>query len=815
MKTKFKLTTFIFIICLFFSLQSAFSQKTTDARKVESNGYFVHPENTVAGVVATDNYSSKIYLVQSNGLKTLISSPGCGRYFTVSPDRSKIGFKLISADGMQVPAIYDLTTGSISKMANTVKLCGQPSFSNTGKVAYTTGNTLNVLDSNGVQTFDLGVYSNITPISPDGNYVIFNNDNDQLFLVELSTSSVQQITDDNGGYAYPQWSPDGNKVSYSSLSGNILVWDKTTGKTYTIGKGENVSWSDDSRYIIYNRTDVENFVYKGSDIYIASFDGSTVQNITNTADVNEIAPSFGPNNTIIYSTFDLQEIISATFDWQNLLIKNKSVLVKYTSQLYLDKSNSHSLTRVNNAGLSKVMVPGNVPYINQVYDVPSWDDGYCSCAPTSAAMALAYYNRLPYWPITLNEGNAWDPHISNYGSYIADEYTYNTTFYDLEAVTCTGYNDCWGGHGYMWNGSNSPATMMAPYIQNHNVTSVYSGDSSFSSVKTEINNGYPMAICNTLSADGHLTLAVGYVLGQHTLIFNDPYGDKDTLTWPNYYGKNSYYDWPGYSNGFQNLNTVPWTVTAEASQLTYSDTVIDDVNYNHGFYIYNKGVALMRYYHDSETGGIGNFNHYWWTYTTNSTTIDTCYVKWTPALPSTANYEVYAYIPSSGASATAARYKVYYDGGNQTVVINQSTHAGQWVSLGTFPFLQNDTNGYVRLGDAAGVEGQELVWDAVKFSYAGVITSVNNITKNNVDISIGPNPATNVCYIDFENIMNAELSLKIMNIIGQTVLNKTIAVNANEQTLPLDISDFAKGIYFAQINSADNSINKCIKFVKQ
>ena len=260
MKTKFKLTTFTVIICFFFSLHNVFSQKTTDARKAESDGYFVHPVSTTAGVIATDNFASKIYLVQSNGLKTLISSPGCGRYFTVSPDKSKIGFKLISADGMQVPAIYDLVTGRITKMANTVKLCGQPSFSNNGQVAYTTGNTLNVLDSNGVQTFDLEVYSNITPISPDGNNVIFNNDNDQLFIVELSTSSVKQITDDNGGYDYPQWSPDGNKVSYSSLSGNILIWDKTADKTYSIGKGENVSWSDDSKYIVFNRTDVENFV---------------------------------------------------------------------------------------------------------------------------------------------------------------------------------------------------------------------------------------------------------------------------------------------------------------------------------------------------------------------------------------------------------------------------------------------------------------------------------------------------------------------------------------------------------------------------
>ena len=79
-----------------FFIAAVFSQKTTDARKAESDGYFIHPVNTTAGVVATDNYASKIYLVQNNGLKTLVSSPGCGRYFTVSPDKAKIGFKLIS-----------------------------------------------------------------------------------------------------------------------------------------------------------------------------------------------------------------------------------------------------------------------------------------------------------------------------------------------------------------------------------------------------------------------------------------------------------------------------------------------------------------------------------------------------------------------------------------------------------------------------------------------------------------------------------------------------------------------------------------------
>jgi hypothetical protein len=139
---------------------------------------------------------------------------------------------------------------------------------------------------------------------------------------------------------------------------------------------------------------------------------------------------------------------------------------------------------------------------------------------------------------------------------------------------------------------------------------------------------------------------------------------------------------------------------------------------------------------------------------------------------------------------------------------------GQWVLLGTFPFLSGST-GYVYLGDATGTAGQELAWDAMKFSYAGVITSIDNVAKNNAHISIGPNPATNVCYIDFNNINNAELSLKIMNVVGQIVFKESLAISTSEQTFPLDISDFAKGIYFAQINSADNSINKSIKFVKQ
>jgi len=793
MRTKLNLAVFTSCSYVFFSLQFVFAQKTIDAYKAEADRYFIHPASTTSGVIVTDNFASTIYLIQNQDLKELINSPGCGRYFTVSPDRSKIGFKQISADGMQVPATYDLETGNISQLSKPAKLCGQPSFSTNGKMAFTTGNELNVVDNGIVQIFNLGIYSNIAPISPDGNNVVYNNDYDQLFVKDLTTGKAEQITDSKCGYAFPQWSPDGNKVAYSSLAGNLMIWDKTADKTYSIGSGENVSWSDDSRYIIFNRTTVENFEFKGSDVYISSFDGSKIVNLTNTPDVNEIAPVVGTNNTIIYSTYEKKEIISTEFDLQNLQIKNKNTLVKYTSRTFPNNNNSNKLSGINNIN-TVTLVQGTVPYVNQVYDTPTWHSGYSSCAPTTAIMALAYYNRLPQWPTVVNHGKPWDPHTSDYGSYVADIYRYNGTYYNSTAGDYAS-NTSWGGYGFMWTGSSSPNSMMATYIQNHNVTSVHSSSTVFADVQTEINNSYPFPICNTLTTAGHLILAIGYVNGQHTIIFSDPYGDKNTGTYPNNTGQNAYYDWPGYNNGYQNLNSIAWTVTAEATHLTYNDTIIDDVYYNNGFYMNNQPMSHMKYFHDNETGGYGDYSHYWWTYTSASTTIDTCYVSWTPTLTVTGNYNVSAYIPASNATAVAARYNVFYNGGNQTIVINQSQNLGQWVSLGTFSFLQGNS-GYVRLGDAAGYQTQQIAFDALKWNYVSNTTGVEQ-TNSDIHFSIGPNPAKDIVTIS-DNEVYKEMQVSIFDVQGKQLGNYKFQ---KQNPIHLDVSNFSKGIYFIKIQT--------------
>ncbi len=720
-----KFTALFFIFSLFFSgLTIAQDRQKVDAYQVETEGYFINPVSTTRGIVLSNNLASKLYLIKNNKLLELIASPGCGRYFAVSPDRSIIGFKLIKPDGMQVPAIYDLNAMKVSELSAPVDLCGQVSFSNNGKIAYTIGHNLHVFSNGIVSTFPLGTYANIAPISPDGNYVIFNNDHDQLFMADLTTGQTTQMTDNTQGYMYPRWSPDGNKICFSTLTGTLMIGGKSTNTIYTIGQGENASWSDDSQYIIYNVVSRDHFEYKGSEIYKARYDGTSVIQLTNTPEINEMFPVFGPGNEIIYSTYDKREIVSTAFNFANSKTKNRKILISAPTPLPLDTLGPDDFLQKKSK--ANTMVAGDVPYCHQVYDTPSWHSGWWSCAPTTAIMSIAYFNRLPKWPTTVNHGMSWDPHTSNYGSYVADRYRFREVYYETTSDDYAG-NTSYGGYGYMW-GLGSPSSYMDDYFINHGITSVRSTSTTFANVQAEINNNYPFSICSLITSAGHLTLAVGYVAGQQTIIFNDPYGNKNN-GYVNYYGKNAYYDWPGYNNGYANINSMEWSVTSETSQPVYNDTIIDDVYYDHGFFIYNQGIAKMRYYHDKITGGYNG--HFWYTLTSPNTTIDTCYVTWTPTLPVNGNYEVKVYIPSNTASATGARYKVYYSGGSTSVVVNQATHQGQWVSLGTFPFTTSE-QAYVRLGDGTGITGQEIAFDAVKWHYADPVDNVAPTTATSV-----------------------------------------------------------------------------------
>jgi len=84
---------------------------------------------------------------------------------------------------------------------------------------------------------------------------------------------------------------------------------------------------------------------------------------------------------------------------------------------------------------------------------------------------------------------------------------------------------------------------------------------------------------------------------------------------------------------------------------------------------------------------------------------------WRPDLPQAGNYAVYAWWTTAGNRATDAPYTIHYDGGSQTIDVNQEINGQQWNYLGTFAFVAG-TAGSVVLSDDA---NQYVIADAVKF----------------------------------------------------------------------------------------------------
>ncbi len=695
---------FIVINMLFTCVLSA----QPDAYRIEQDGYFVHPVYTQHGIIVSDNYCSKIYLVNNDSLSVLIDNPGCGRFFTVSPDKDKIGFKWIYANGMQAPAVYDLNKHRINFLHDPVEYCGQVSFSDNGAIAFTIGEHLLINTEKGNSRFHLGHYANIAPISPDGRQVVFNDDKDRIIVLTLKNGNRLRITSDDAGFVYPHWAPDSKKIVYSSLSGYLFVYDLRNGQNYKLGKGGNAVWKNDATHLLFQVSEAENFNFDGSDLYMSDFKGDNVYNISKSEEIHEMSPSLANSNTIVYHTYNKRQIFKAALNTTTKKSQAQELIYSHEKPLEIAFKKTKQLKKLK----ATVKIKG-VPYIHQVYDTPDFHDGSGSCAPTTAVMALVHLNILPKWPVEVSH---LTPHVSNYGSYIADMYHFNGIYYNT--YTSPYGSDSWGAYSYMWNGSSPGQGRMRSYLENHGVTSNqdWTTNCTFEKTIAEIDSGYTHPVCSWITQAGHLTLAVGYVEGQHTLIFNDPYGNKNTAGYPSYDGKDAYYDWPGYNNGYQNLDPdgshggIAWTVLTRKQKKNYQSMTIDDIYFDKGFYIYNESPSHMKYYRDEASG----YNdHMWWTYSVDEGD-DVCYVTWTPSLDTPGVYNVMTYIPEVNAEATNVAYVINFSNGDTTVYIDQNDYAGEWVGLGQYYFNTSDT-GYVYLGDVTGTAGEKIAYDAVKW----------------------------------------------------------------------------------------------------
>ncbi|MBN2619481.1 T9SS type A sorting domain-containing protein [candidate division WOR-3 bacterium] len=738
------------------------------------------PHVTRFGVVMTDQHYGHIYVYRDGSIVPLVSSPGCGRYYTVSPDHARIGFKMIFENGLQASAYVDIRNGIRTILHPPCEHAGQVSFAASGAIAYTIGDHLCVQREEQIEYYDLGAYANCTSISPDGTRVVFNDHEDQLWVLALATDLRERITPGSAyGFCMPEWSGDSRFVLYRRLDNYLYVYDTDSGATYELPQGHHAHWAPDHRTISFCLPLIEGYEVVRSDLYTVRFDGSDIKRLTPDAVRFATDPRYYMVNRIVFCDGATNAVMTG--------VVRDAQVVDITELFRYNDTDDMPPYHVQGPAARDSL---DVPYLNQVYDTPDWFNGHWACAPSTAMMAIAYYAKLPVWSCWCSSPYG---HTSDFGRYICEHYWYREVDYTWQAQDPSG---TWasGGYGYMWSGSNRPYTHMAPYLENHDIMSWRDDSPTFNETIGEINAGYPYGMCVGLTTAGHLVLAIGQVLDWHTLIFNDPYGNKNTPGYPSYDGKYARYDWPGYNNGYENLNSVYWCVGAHGDWEPPSDTIVDDLQFASGFYLHTASPSSMEYWRDAL---IGHNGHMWWTHTTASTTYDTCYAVWMPFLPVNGDYEVFAYIPGDHANANAARYYIRTADYSLLVIIDQSGYTDEWVSLGTYPF--ETTTAYVYLGDGTGVQGQYIGFDALRWNYQG-----QGIREHDPLVSVdGPaicnNPVADHIAMTVFSPASTMILFRLYSVTGQCVKEQTIPVSGSgEHHIRIDVSDCASGVYVAR-----------------
>lgn len=90
------------------------------------------------------------------------------------------------------------------------------------------------------------------------------------------------------------------------------------------------------------------------------------------------------------------------------------------------------------------------------------------------------------------------------------------------------------------------------------------------------------------------------------------------------------------------------------------------------------------------------------------------YVQFTPYLPLGGNYQLYTWHVAGANRTTNAPHVIAFNGGTQTVYVNQEINGARWVLLGSFNFAAGNS-GSVRITDAANDPTQQVMADAIRF----------------------------------------------------------------------------------------------------
>ncbi|MBN1900982.1 C39 family peptidase, partial [Candidatus Sumerlaeota bacterium] len=628
----------------------------------------------------------------------LSQEKGAGYYAGISPDERYVCYKTFKRTKdaiLQKSMLYDIAEKREIPLNDWTPLAGTPAVSRNSRIAFTTGNRLFIKDKdlNLICDVDLKHHVNLLSFSPDGDKIAFNSKSEEIVVLDVFNKTMNVISEGEENFWGPKFSPKGEKLLFQNISGKIYYKDLGAAMSpEIIGEGGHPEWIDEKN-IRYVKKTIQNHQISNVEILAVDVESLVTRPIPLRKGDADVAIS---RNAACYNI--LGKLSLASFHEG----KMKEIMNINSPALSINNiPNDDSVKSLFDKGTTRELE--EVPVIHQVYDVSNWWWGHWSCGPTAAMMCLQYYNILPKHAFICAH---YSDHKSNYGFYIPDIYSFNGYTYDIGAWVEPAGATAYGGHGFIWqeNGNHTSVNMRDYFIQ-HGTSSAVDYSPTWAELQKEIMEDHPFVILSLITSGGHYQSVIGYFKNQHTLIVNDPYGDKNTPGYPTFDGQRCLYDWPGYNNGYENLNTVSAYVFCRDSVSYPSPILGTDI-------VVDNDDGSPRYVETGTWTTSGNTGYnggtYRYAYGDDSST-----ATWTCDLVYEGDYEVFAIYRQDVSRATYVRYKITDDLGAHVVFIDQSGDANGMVetSLGIFGFHKGQYT--VSLGcQGSAPSGNSVIADA-------------------------------------------------------------------------------------------------------
>jgi PKD repeat protein len=152
------------------------------------------------------------------------------------------------------------------------------------------------------------------------------------------------------------------------------------------------------------------------------------------------------------------------------------------------------------------------------------------------------------------------------------------------------------------------------------------------------------------------------------------------------------------------------------------------------------------------------------------------------------------------AFVTGGSIPYYFELGNQNgMIVNSVNNFGTSISINPI------TNGlyYFFIIDANNCISDTVFYQIDIFPSAFEDLNVKNLV-------IYPNPSRNILNVSFTSDTKQDLRVRILNVIGEELISDNLVKFIGEYTKQINLSDNAKGIYFLEIETNNEIINKKI-----